>query len=626
MAIDFPDSPTNGQEFTVGTIKYAYNSTKGIWYVSASGAKVQVQETQPSGPAEGDMWFKASTNIFHIYDGSAWELVAFAQPPSITSVSPASFNGDSGTEFTINGANYDAQTVVSFINASGTVSQAASTTFVNFGQLKATTTSNYTVSDGPLDIRIATGAGKTGTFNDQIQTGATPVWSTASGVLQTNATGSGSDADSYHKGADLNEQLTATDADGSAITYTLASGTLPPGGSLSSAGLISGTITAASISADTTFTFTVQAADTVGNSVTRQFQIKVINEENYLYTLQTADYGSNSQSWVYFSVNGTGSNRVILWGAGGAASSSGSQAGGSGATVEVTLNAGQKYNFRAWAGNGGTSTSNQNTDGSGLGMHGGGGGATSGVVGGAGGSGTAMQITQDGTNWYTFAIAGSGGGGSYHSASVGRGGAGGAWFQHSNTDDLAGGYGTTNWGNYRSGFNGTHRPGAGTGTAGNNAGGAGGSSSGNSAYSGGGGGGGYGGGGGGAPGGGTGGVPQEGGRHDNITGGGNTTSWGGTGGGGAHYNSCGGGGGGGGSYWTSSSYGYNESAILTAVGGAHVVTANHGNAHVSNTTTVNGAQPSSFSSTGISSTTGNGSGNGSGAAGQDGGWVYDHSI
>ena len=31
MAINFPNSPTNGQQITEGNIKYVYNSAKGYW-------------------------------------------------------------------------------------------------------------------------------------------------------------------------------------------------------------------------------------------------------------------------------------------------------------------------------------------------------------------------------------------------------------------------------------------------------------------------------------------------------------------------------------------------------------------------------------------------------------------
>lgn len=31
MAIDFPNSPTNGQVFTVGSVSWKWNSTKAVW-------------------------------------------------------------------------------------------------------------------------------------------------------------------------------------------------------------------------------------------------------------------------------------------------------------------------------------------------------------------------------------------------------------------------------------------------------------------------------------------------------------------------------------------------------------------------------------------------------------------
>jgi hypothetical protein len=59
-------------------------------------------------------------------------------------------------------------------------------------------------------------------------------------------------------------QLSATDDSGDAPTYTLASGSLPPGITLSSSGLLSGNATGAS----TTYTFTVNATDVNGRATT----------------------------------------------------------------------------------------------------------------------------------------------------------------------------------------------------------------------------------------------------------------------------------------------------------------------------------------------------------------------
>lgn len=74
-----------------------------------------------------------------------------------------------------------------------------------------------------------------------------PVWVTSGTLAQAT-------------GTPYSVQLTATDDSGDAPTYSLASGSLPPGITLSSSGLLSGTATGAS----TTYTFTVRATDVNG--------------------------------------------------------------------------------------------------------------------------------------------------------------------------------------------------------------------------------------------------------------------------------------------------------------------------------------------------------------------------
>jgi hypothetical protein len=88
-----------------------------------------------------------------------------------------------------------------------------------------------------------------------------PVW-VSSGTIGTN----------IPQGQAYSVQLTATDDSGSTPTYSLNSGTLPTGTSLSSSGLISGTPSAAG-----DFTFTVRATDengrsTVSNNITINVQ------------------------------------------------------------------------------------------------------------------------------------------------------------------------------------------------------------------------------------------------------------------------------------------------------------------------------------------------------------------
>ena len=80
-----------------------------------------------------------------------------------------------------------------------------------------------------------------------------PVWVTGTGSLG-----------SANLGSSVSIQLSATDDSGDAPTYTIASGSLPTGLSLSSSGLISGTLGGSAGTA----TFTVNATDVNGRATT----------------------------------------------------------------------------------------------------------------------------------------------------------------------------------------------------------------------------------------------------------------------------------------------------------------------------------------------------------------------
>ncbi len=123
-------------------------------------------------------------------------------------------------------------------------------------------------------------------------------------------------------------RLTATPI--GAVTYTLASGTLPPGSSLSSGGVISGFTVA---STDTLYTFTVRATGGSGLYADRVFSIQMKAQIVQVFTYTGAD-----QTWT--TPASVRSARVYLWGgAGGGASGEGySDAGGAGGYAEGYIN------------------------------------------------------------------------------------------------------------------------------------------------------------------------------------------------------------------------------------------------------------------------------------------------
>jgi hypothetical protein len=217
---------------------------------------------RPVSPDYGAMRYNTTTGFAEVYTVNGWGVFG-ASPPTITGVTPITYNGEAGTQFTITGTNFTNDAVVSFIDVSLVNYPAATTTFVNSTQLLATTPQDFTVAQGPLAVKVVQASG-TNTKTASINTGGSPVWTTASGTIGTY--------DDYSTAASVS--VVATDPDsGATITYSLLSGSLPAGFNLNSGGVISGTTQI--VSGDTTYSFTVRATDNAGNTADRAFSIVV---------------------------------------------------------------------------------------------------------------------------------------------------------------------------------------------------------------------------------------------------------------------------------------------------------------------------------------------------------------
>ena len=93
---------------------------------------------RPSTPNTGMIRYNTTLGTGEIYAGSGW--VSFGQlPPSISSVTPATYNGESGTVFTINGANFTNDIIVKFIDNAGIEYTAGTITYIDQTQITATT-------------------------------------------------------------------------------------------------------------------------------------------------------------------------------------------------------------------------------------------------------------------------------------------------------------------------------------------------------------------------------------------------------------------------------------------------------------------------------------------------------
>lgn len=191
-------------------------------------------------------------------------------PPTVTSISPTTYNGEQGTTITVNGSSFITGAVVTFINNAGSTYIASATNFVSSTQLTATTPQDFTITDEPLDVRVTNPNGVSSTLENCLDAGVGPVWVTATGSLgSVNNASAGSFT------------VSASDADvGSTISYAVTTGSLPTSMSLTgSTGVISGTPTG--YTSSTTVTFSITATDNAGNSAgARSFSITV-NVTNY---------------------------------------------------------------------------------------------------------------------------------------------------------------------------------------------------------------------------------------------------------------------------------------------------------------------------------------------------------
>ena len=384
---------------------------------------------RPASPSVGMLRYNTTTGLAETYSGSAWTTVGSALP-SVVSVSPTYYNGEQGTSFTITGENFTAGSTVYFVSTTGT-EYAAVTTFVNATTLTAITPQDFTVAQEPLGIKVVQSSGSALRLG-LIDCGNTPAWTTAAGSL-------GTFSDSYRI---INITVVATDADaGATLSYTIYSGSLPSGVTLSTAGVISGT--AAAVATNTTYNFTIRVTDNAGNTNDRAFSITINAPIVTVYS-----YTGSNQTFTVPS----GVTRVTfkLWGAGGSGSSA---AGGSGgftqatvattASTVFTLLVGQGSYVRDGGTNFGGGAHGQYDGGNGGGDGGGrsavllstteiltaggggGGGYVNGLGGGQGGGLIGASVTSPGGSGGTQSAGGAGGSGTGGTATSGSKSTGG---------------------------------------------------------------------------------------------------------------------------------------------------------------------------------------------------------
>jgi hypothetical protein len=245
-----------------------------------------------------------------------------------------------------------------------------------------------------------------------------PTWNTASGAITA-----------AFKGSSYSFTFSASDDSGISPTYSISSGSLPSGLSLSSAGVISGTPTVF-VSTNTPTSFTVRITDNAGNTSDRNFTITV-GEFAFSYITSTSSWtvpaGVTSIDYIIVAGGGSGA------GAGSNVGASGGGAGGlvavtnssvtPGSSLSATIGAGATFNRSigdaGWGSQGGNTTFRGTTVTGGGGggawsnpgaeMNGGSGGGGHGDVSGSRGTGISGQGSNGGRRYSQYDGAGGGG-------------------------------------------------------------------------------------------------------------------------------------------------------------------------------------------------------------------------
>lgn len=297
---NFPGSPQNDQLIEVNGDTYIYASADGAWYkYQPIGANLVTTDTanivstvSSTSSTSGALRVAGGAGIAgNVYAGAVYSNsyflangAAFTGTAGFTgsvgfvgSTGASGFVGSAGaaavvpkiTAITYPGNDTAADTAGGqTITLTGSGFAAGASVVINGALVGVVTVVNSTtitfvspaLATGSYIVYVVNTDGTTAIAVPGIQYSGTPAWSTAAGSLG-----------SLYETQAFSSSVTATgDA---AITYSLQSGSLPPGATFNANGTISGT--SAATASPTTYTFTVRATDAQNQDTDRTFSITV---------------------------------------------------------------------------------------------------------------------------------------------------------------------------------------------------------------------------------------------------------------------------------------------------------------------------------------------------------------
>jgi hypothetical protein len=226
------------------------------------GIPFGINSQRPSNPEAGQPFFNGEENRLEVYTQNVgWQNIV-GETPGVISFSGEYLESNASNTLLINGTNFASGALAYVIGSNGVEVPAASTSVTSIVEISAVF-SGLTPANEPYDIKVVNPSNLYGLLNDVLYINDTPVWTTSAGSLGT-----------FNELTTQSIQLATTDDEGTARTYSVTSGALPSGLTLSSSGLISGTIS--EVSSTTTSNFTVTATDGK-NPSPRAFSITTTN-------------------------------------------------------------------------------------------------------------------------------------------------------------------------------------------------------------------------------------------------------------------------------------------------------------------------------------------------------------
>jgi len=249
-----------------------------------------------SGTELGKLRYNTDLGFLEQYNNTGW--AGIDAPPTVSNQTGV-INEDTDSTITITGSNFKSASTVS-IEGPGVsnVTRPLATTFVNSGELTAATNAssvNY-VGGASYSVKVTNPSGLSAVLEPAGNIDRDPAWITGAGQIAEVF-------DSARSGFSVS--VTAIDADGDSVSYSLISGSLP-GGCSFSGDTISGNVSA--VGSDTTYTFTIRATS-ASQTTDRTFSILVRAP-----VANTFNYTGSTQTWT---APATAIFQVYVWGAGG---------------------------------------------------------------------------------------------------------------------------------------------------------------------------------------------------------------------------------------------------------------------------------------------------------------------